>query len=243
MANKRSHGEGTLRHREDGRWEMTIMNGYRDDGKRKTKTFYGKTQKEVKAKAKKYQDDVAAGLIVDVDYLFQDWADIWFEHHKHNVSPTTRESYGYTLRFLKEAFGQRRIAEIKAFDVEVFLNRIRNEGASDSRIAQSRAMLYQIFNKAEANDFIRKNPVRFVEKMKKKGPPKQKDSFTAEEVRILMEALPDDRIGWSIRLLLGTGMRTQELLALEPRHIKPDGSYIYIRQAINPVGLWQGLLH
>ena len=42
--------------------------------------------------------------------------------------------------------------------------------------------------------------------------------------------MTDDRIGWSIRLLLGTGMRTQELLAPEPEHIEPDGSCIHIRQ-------------
>ena len=39
---------------------------------------------------------------------------------------------------------------------------------------------------------------------------KEKDAFTADEVQRLMAQLPEDRIGWSIRLLLGTGMRTQE---------------------------------
>ena len=51
----------------------------------------------------------------------------------------------------------------------------------------------------------------------------------------MMEKLPRDRIGMSIRLMLGTGMRSQELLALEPRHIAEDGSLIQIRQAINLV--------
>ena len=69
--------------------------------------------------------------------------------------------------------------------------------------------------------------------MRKTSPVQRKECFTAEEVTALMELLPDDRMGWSIRLLLGTGMRTQELLALEPRHIEPDGSSIHIRQAIN----------
>ena len=50
-----------------------------------------------------------------------------------------------------------------------------------------------------------------------------------------MEQLPCDRIGMSIRLMLGTGMRTQELLALEPKHISVDGSIIQIRQAINQI--------
>ena len=47
-----------------------------------------------------------------------------------------------------------------------------------------------------------------------------------------MENLPDNKIGWSIRLLLATGMRTQELLGLEPRHIARDGSAITIEQAL-----------
>ena len=64
-------------------------------------------------------------------------------------------------------------------------------------------------------------------------PIKRKDAFTTEQVAILMEKLPEDRIGLSIRLMLGTGMRTQEILALEPRHIEPDGSVIHVEQAIN----------
>ena len=232
---KRPNGEGTLRSRADGRLERTIMFGFRDDGTRKTKTFYGKDPKEVNNKVKKYLKELDAGLVVDKEYLFSEWADIWFEHHKHKITPMTQEYYQYTLRCLKEAFGKRKIKDIKAFDVETFLYKLHNEGRSDSCISKCRAMLYQIFNKAEANDFILKNPVRFVEKMKKSGPLKSKDSFTSEEVNRLMSDLPDNRIGWSIRLMLGTGMRTQEILALEPRHIEPDGSCIYIRQAVNMV--------
>ena len=41
-----------------------------------------------------------------------------------------------------------------------------------------------------------------------------------------------DRMGMSIRLMLGTGMRTQEIMALEPKHIAEDGSVIQVRQAV-----------
>ena len=93
-------------------------------------------------------------------------------------------------------------------------------------------MLFQIFNKAEANDLIHKNPVRFAEKMRSANPLKPKEAFTAEEVKRLMADLPRDRIGFSIRLMLGTGMRAQKILALEPRHIREDGSVITIEQAV-----------
>ena len=60
----------------------------------------------------------------------------------------------------------------------------------------------------------------------------KKDSFTAEEIYRMNKYLPDDRVGWSIRLMLGTGMRTQELLALQPKHIAFDGSKIDVHQAV-----------
>ena len=234
MARRRSNGEGTLTLRKDGRWECTIMDGFQPDGKRKYKSFYGKTQAEVKKKRNEYIRLKEAGIFIEKEYLFPEWADMWYENHKDNIKPTTQENYTYTLKILKNGFPRRKIKDIKAYDIEQFLKKLRRDGRSDSCLTQCRGMLYQIFNKAEANDLVHKNPVRFAEKMRK-GPPKRKESFNAEEVQILMAKLPQNRIGWSIRLMLATGMRTQEILALEPRHIAEDGSAITIEQAINMV--------
>lgn len=233
MAKKRANGEGSLRQRANGTWELTIMDGFQVDGRRKYKSFYAKTQKEVKAKAKAYTDARAEGIEMDVAYYFDEWADIWFENHKDNIAPTTQENYRYTIRILKQFFPRKKIRDIKPYDIETMLKKLRRDGRSVSCVTQCRGMMYQIMNKAEANDLIRKNPVRFAEKMRYREPVKRKDAFTTEEVKILFEKLPQDRIGWSIRLLIGTGMRSQELLALEPRHIEPNGSVIHIEQAIN----------
>ena len=231
MAKKRSHGEGTLSRKANGRWEIQIMDGFKSDGRRNIRSFSGKTQKEAKEKRDEYLRKKAAGILTGHDMRFEEWADIWYEHHKDNVTATTQEGYKYTLRILKEHFGRRKLAEIKTMDVEQFLRKLRKDGRASSYIAQCRGMLHQIMNKAVANDFLMKNPVAFAEKMRKQ-PPKEKEAFTADEMRILFRELPDDRIGWSIRLLLATGMRTQELLGLEPRHIAQDGSSINIAQAL-----------
>lgn len=231
MARKRANGEGKLRQRKDGTWECTLMEGYKPDGRPNMKSFYGKTQAAAKKKKLEYLLAKEAGLLVEKEYLFPEWADMWYESHKDNITPTTQEHYKYTLRILKDGFNRRKIKDVKAYDIEQFLKKLRRDGRSDSSIAQCRGMLYQIFNKAEANDLVRKNPVRFAEKMRKTAK-KRKEAFTAEEVKLLMEKLPEDKIGWSIRLMLATGMRTQELLALEPRHITADGSFITIEQAV-----------
>ena len=231
MAKKRSHGEGTLSRKTNGRWEIQVMDGYKTDGRRNILSFSGKTQKEVKEKRDEYFRKKAMGLLTGQDLRFDEWGDRWYENHKDNITATTQEGYKYTLRILKDHFGRRKLAEIKTMDVEQFLRKLRKDGRASSYIAQCRGMLHQIMNKAVANDFLVKNPVAFAEKMRKQ-PPKEKEAFTADEMRILFRELPDDRIGWSIRLLLATGMRTQELLGLEPRHIAADGSSINIAQAV-----------
>ena len=149
MAKRRSNGEGTLRQRPNGLWELTLMDGFQSDGRRKYKSFYAKTQKEVKQKARAYQDAKAEGIEVDVVYYFDEWADLWFESHKDNIMPTTQENYQYTLRILKSAFPHKKIRDIKPFDIEMMLKKLRRDGRSTSCLTQCRGMMYQIMNKAE----------------------------------------------------------------------------------------------
>lgn len=232
---KRLNGEGNLRQKKDGHWEARLTEGYKVDGKYKIVYFYGRTRSEVKKKLDDYCKAKFDGIDLSVKYTFAQWADIWMKNHMDNISPTTQESYKYTLRILNSHFGPRKIIDIKALDIEKFLKKLQAEGKSDSGVAQCRGMLFQIFNKAEANDLIHKNPVRFADKMRSQNPAKEKEAFTAEEIQKLMRDLPFDRMGLSIRLMLGTGMRMQEMLALEPKHIEEDGSMIYIRQAVKLV--------
>lgn len=232
---KRYNGEGNIRQRKDGRWEGRVMDGYLADGRKNIYYFYGRTQKEVREKIKDFNFRKVSGIDPKVKHTFETWADLWFESHRDNITPTTQESYRYTINLLKKDLGDKKLTDIKAYDIEQYLKKLRREGRSDSYLSKCRGMLYQIFNKAEANDLILKNPVKFAEKMKAAKAPKTKEAFTADEVKILMSELPLNRIGYSIRLMLGTGMRTQEILALEPRCISEDGSVIYIIQAVNMV--------
>ena len=110
MPGKRSNGEGTLRKRPNGLWECTMMVGYQEDGRRRYKSFYGKTQKEARDKAEAYKRDTAAGLYIDPNLTVQEWAQKWYEGYRDSVSPTTYESYGYTLKILVGAFGPRKLA-------------------------------------------------------------------------------------------------------------------------------------
>lgn len=218
------------------------MFGFQKDGRRRRKSFYGRTRKEALDKMHDFKQKLEAGLItlderplVQPDILFSQWADTWYEGHKDSISKTTAQSYRYTMATLKEKIGDRPVNTIKAMDIEDLLRDLRKEGKSDSYVAKARGMLHQIMNKAEANELIRRNPVACAEKMRANKPMEAKEAFTADEVKKLMQELPRDKYGDSIRLMLGTGIRMQELLALEPRLIEEDGSVIHIRQAVKTV--------
>ena len=118
MPSKRSHGEGTLRHRSDGRWELRMMDGYQKDGSPRFKTFYGKTQKEVKLKLKEYQDALISGVQLDTILYFEDWLIHGSRVTKDNIAPTTQESYKYCLKMLKEGFYHRPLTVIRPIDIE-----------------------------------------------------------------------------------------------------------------------------
>ena len=47
---KRANGEGSLRRKENGCWEIQIMDGFKSDGRRNIRSFTGRTQKEAKEK-------------------------------------------------------------------------------------------------------------------------------------------------------------------------------------------------
>lgn len=225
MPGKRSNGEGALRKRSSGLWECMIMTGFQPNGKREYKSFYARTRKEVLQKVKDYQAAVESGLdMTKKELKFGEWAQSWYEGYRDQVSPTTYESYGYTLKTLNRAFGSKPLRSIRASDVEAFLRDLTKDGTHQSQASKCRGMMFQIMRKAQANDLILKNPVELADKTRHAPQQSKKDSFTAEEVRKLFKFLTHDKTGDSIRLLLLTGMRSQELLALEAGHIEPDGS-------------------
>lgn len=160
---------------------------------------------------------------------------MWYENYEGQVADSTYCNYRYTLRILKDYFGTQKLTDIKPIHIEKFLKEQAQKGKPQSSLAKLRGMLFQIMKKACANDLLLKNPVEYADKTKATPQESKKDSFKAAEMERMMLFLPDNRIGHSVRLMLATGMRTQEIMALEPRHIAEDGSSIHIEQAITMV--------
>ena len=165
---KRMNGEGLIRRRKDGRYELRIMDGYQKNGKQKVVSFYGKTKQEVRDKKKAYDAGAKQGVAMKAKYTFAEFADVWFERHREQLEDATIEHYTYILRTIKEHIGRRPLAEITTPEIEDFLNKLRDKKYSDSYVRSCRGMLTQIYNRALAYQLVAYNPASLAAKMKSK---------------------------------------------------------------------------
>ncbi len=236
MANKRGKGEGSVKKLKNGQWRGLLMDGYTDEGKRNMVSFSASSKAEVLQKIRQYRIDKENHLRIDRKILFKKWAEEWYADLKGQVEGSTYSGYRYTLNILEEYFGRMKLVDIIPLDINRFYREMMGN-YSVSYLRKFRSMLIQIFDSADDNGLISRNPARHSMSIKgSQFKQERKDAFTENEVGILMKKLPDDMMGNSIRLLLGTGMRVQELLALTKEDIAPDGTAITINKAVQTVG-------
>ena len=242
MAGRRANGEGSIKQLPSGQWCAQVMDGRRLDGSRNMVYFKGTSKREVVGQIREYWKRRELGAAPDYNVVFSEWADIWYQDYRYQVQPSTYSSYRYTLQILKDYFGKKKVQQIKPLEINSFYDYMGQAGYSQSYLTKCRSMLIQIFDAAEANEITATNPARKT-KIKRVVPGMQpartvhdKDAFTYQELHYLAKRLRDDLLGNSILLMIGTGLRTQEVLALTPEDIGADGSYINVNKAIKMVG-------
>ncbi|MEG1061046.1 MAG: site-specific integrase [Ruthenibacterium sp.] len=243
MQGKRGKGEGNLRRLPSGNWFGQMMDGYTDAGKRNVVSFTAPTRSEVLDKMEEYRAQKVLAPVAPQqeiqNALFSSFAEEWYAAYRTQVEESTYSNYFYTLALLKKWFREKPITELKTMEINAFMNHLEAQGYSYSQISKCRSMLIQIFDAAESDDLVQKNYARKAfhgtKRAAKEKSTHKKDAFTVDEVAILMEQLPHTLIGYSIRLMLVTGLRMQELLALTPQDIGTDGSWVNVKKAVKMV--------
>ena len=229
---RRANGEGNIEKRAGGGYKGEVMFGYKPDGSRRRKSFYGKTKREVLDKIHAFMQEVKRGLDVDADYTFEQVARIWLQN-KQKISPATAKNYEHIINTLSAEFGDQKIKTIKPIHIENVMLCLVNREYSRSYISKCYVVLNGVFRKAVANGWATINAPAMAEKISSDVEPEVKEPFSEEEVRRILAADSDDKMVHAIKLSMGTGIRGQCFLGMEPeRHIKEDGSELLIEQAV-----------
>lgn len=218
-----------MKKRADGRYQVSIMVGYNDNGTPKRKVVYGKTQKEVNAKANELRMQHNMGIAIDSNITVGEWAETWMKTYKSGVAYKTRIMYeGIIRNYINKYLGHMKLRDVKT----AHLQKVVSEHESKANtVRQFKLTISQMMEQAIINDIIVKNPAKGIifPKVETKNPKRALDNQEIEKIKAL--ALPP-RDKCFIYVLLYTGARRGEVLALEKKDIDTEKLTICINKTV-----------
>jgi integrase len=215
--------------------EVKISLGTDMTGKRIQKSFYGRTKSEAREKAEDYKIKIATGetaIKSNSNMTFSEWAEKWIKTYKEkNIkSSTYKIKYESFLEtHLKPYFENVKISKISQIDIQNFIN-----SKSDfNKDTQKRYvnLLKSIFESAVENDLINKNPVKNIS-LKSENTKKEKRTYKQSEVDKIIDFAKNHRYGGAVAVLLKTGLRRGELLALKWEDIDFENKIVNVKRAV-----------
>lgn len=231
--------------RKDGRFQ-----GYLIDGDGKKKYIYGRSYKDVTEKIQiefrlmqnamkrsvKENLERKEGIIKKFEnskkkakevHPFNEYLEGWIEKYKApNVKPTTLQSIRTAVKPALIAFGETPIEEITGDDIQDLLIHIQATRLRDL----CKINLSQVFKKATIQKIIDSNPCESVEIKKHKS--EHKKALTIEEQRRFLIASENSPHSLLFRLILSTGIRIGEALALTKADIDFENCKLTINKNV-----------
>lgn len=225
MPSRRTSGEGTYRKRDNGTWEYRAVVGTSADGKPLRKSFYGRTRQVAKAKYDEYK---SAGVPVEKVVSVALWAPQWLEiYKKDRIAYTSYRTYShYISAYITPKLGALKLTQVRPAHLEQFFAEFSDKSWAMRR--DLRTILNGIFGTAVDNNYCATNPMSHVNIGRKTAHEPQ--VFSLDGIARILAFAPKHRFGAYIQLLLYSGLRIGELLALKWGDIS-DG-IITVRSAL-----------
>ena len=226
---RRAPGDGSIRVLPSGKIEFTVSHEY-PDGTRARKRFYGETQKDAKDKYRKWLTENQKPE--ETSDTFEYRVNTWYKLYKEpNISPGSAHNYNLYIGHLIEAFGVKKFASIKPYDIQAFY--AANNKKSKSAINYYTIVLRAVFRLAEKSGDIRRNPMDSVEVTVPEE--KEAKAFSKNDVEEIIQYAEKDPFGFAILTALYTGMRPGELAGLMWSDIDFKNQIITIRRTTGRV--------
>jgi integrase len=263
MAKRRANGEGTITKRKDGRYQAAAY-VYRPDGTRTRQFVYGKTREEVADKLTELQEKTRQGIpAASSTMAFGDYLTYWLGAiAPERLKPSTLNSYeGLTRLYIRPALGNKKLNRLTPADVRRFLSEFKNSclcclrGADKERPEDKRsccavgrccrrrpsartvqyihAVLRSALQQAMREELIARNVARIVETPT--VTPKEVRPLNPAEARLLLKTARYHRLYALWLLLVSTGLRRGEALALTWSDIDFSNGQLRVRRNVQRI--------
>jgi len=230
MANKKNAT------RKDGRISMQVYLGRGDDGKRKYKTVYGYTQKEVEQKAREVKLALSKGLdIMNANTPFSELVDAWLISKVGSVSDKHYKCLEGKANQIKEVLGKHPVSHISIPQVQSLINEIAKRNPHTHKPSAKKTLVdlknsvSQVFELAIKNRLTDFNPAEHVI-IPSKSPKKMRFALTKDEQRWIEET-PHD-MQRAAMIMMYSGLRRGELIPLTWKDINLSEKTISVNKSV-----------
>ena len=155
-------------------------------------------------------------------------------NHNPRISYSTKKAYaGYLEKWIEPRWGEYRLVEVRAVEVESWLRSLNRAPGTRSKI---RNVMSLLFNHGRRHDLCDRNPIEWVRQSAKRR--QAPDILTSNEVRALLANLRF-RERTLVLLAVTTGLRRSELFALKWKDVDFQAKQIHVTRSIvqNVIGV------
>ena len=225
--------------RADGRYAVQVYLGM-VDGKRKYKTVYGSTQKEADNKADELRIKLNKGIdLTKSKDSFEQWASFWLSAKSIEISDSHKMQYERCIKRYNNAFGNRKISDIKTYDIQMVINEMAvfnentNKPSSKKLLMMMKQTAQQIFRYAINNRIIDYSPADAII-IPKNAPQETRRALTKEEREWVANTPHKTQI--AAMIMMYAGLRKGELIPLTWADINLNEGTIDVTKAVEYIG-------
>jgi integrase len=231
-AGRRGNSEGTApRKRPDGRWQIDLR--YLDtDGTHKRTTVYGKTQAEARAKARAVRKRAELGQPVrdtkdTLGTFAREWITTALAASERKASTKDMNASVTRNQIVSSALGGTPLDKVTPRAVEGWLVELRARGLAESTVRIAYDLLSAILNTAVRDGALGRNPVAAVQRPRVTR--REAGYLTPDQVRSVLSAAQSTRFAPLFELLVNTGLRRGEALALQWSDVDLEAGTLRVR--------------
>ena len=219
-----------MKKRADGRYCKNICVGYHPDGKRKFRTIYGKTIKEVEHLEREIKLSIETGTYIEENNItVGEWAKEWLETYKKCLKPNTYNVYKYCISAHFDEIGNIRLKDLKLTHLQKIVNSLLQ--TDNKRAAEIfKSTISQMLDKAVDNELLLKNVSSKIQLPKKQK--KQKRSLENKEIDEILSLEISPQVKCFIKIMLYCGLRRGEAWALSKDDIDFKNNTVSVSKTV-----------
>ena len=226
---RRGWGEGRVYQLPSGRWRAVISIGKAQGGGRvrEGKTFDKKQEAVDWLAQRKAGGSVASGTA----WTVARWCDHWLEAKKREKEHQTWRFYNQRVKnHVKPYLGTLRLNQVTKVVVDDWHGKMTADGVSPAQQLRAAKTLRAALEAAFRSGLIPTNPTKRAALPRVRT--KEMQAWSRDQARTFLEAVKGDRYEAAWWLLLDSGMRPGELLALTWQEIDLEAGTVRVRRAL-----------